>query len=200
MQLNAPGHPPPAAPHALPAPVLTLALKLAPSRASTLPHWSTASRMEPLYMSILALRSVRYAPCCASSTAAAAAKQARGARNQLVRQLITRTHDAWNGDRHHRATLPLTLLVARGEHDAAALIAHDALCHPDRRALGAPRPVHDHLGLRHLRGGRVWQTREISSPCNRLARCCLEGAPRAAELVVRRGGPRAALLAPQHPP
>lgn len=50
----------------------TLASKLADSRASTLPHWSTASRMLPLNMSILALRSVMYAPTLASSTAEAA--------------------------------------------------------------------------------------------------------------------------------
>lgn len=45
----------------------TLASKL-PSYASTFPHWSTASLMEPLNMSILALRNVMYLPVSASST------------------------------------------------------------------------------------------------------------------------------------
>ena len=40
-------------------PCRTLAANVASAAASTLPHWSTASLMEPRYMSILALRSTR---------------------------------------------------------------------------------------------------------------------------------------------
>lgn len=48
----------------------TFTSNLVPSGAfSMTPHWLTASRMDPLYMSTLAFRNVKYCPSSMRSTA-----------------------------------------------------------------------------------------------------------------------------------
>jgi hypothetical protein len=70
-------HVPSPATHPRPPVGHTLASKPLTSDSSTLPSASTTSRIEPRYMSTLALRSVRYAPGLTSSTA-----RGRGGRGQ----------------------------------------------------------------------------------------------------------------------
>ena len=105
---------------------------LVSSDGSSLPNWSTAKRMQPRYISILAFRSVHAEPGCSWSTALVMQHCSQAYQLWFVFLLGYLAEDAFgfalvkrsNGKR------ALTLVVACSQHHDAAVIADEALCNP----------------------------------------------------------------------